>query len=220
MVTGIGHEIDVTIADLVADLRAATPTAAAELVAPARQELVQRVAGAHERARRALLLRLAQARAALAAPPVRRAMERPGRVVQAYEQRLDDAWERLHAAVARMRTARAERLRGLAVRLRRLRPERRVSATATRLDRALARARRGTGLLVSRGRERLAATGARVEAMSPLAVLARGYAVCRDARGRVLKDAARVAVGDDVDVRLHRGSLRCEVRRTTTGKEE
>ncbi len=211
VISAVGHEIDVTIADLIGDRRAATPTAAAEIVAPARSDLVRRLRGAARRAESAVDRRARQARERLQDNFLRRALERPERRLTAYHQRLDAAWSSTGASVRRQLEAGRARLEAAASRTGRHSPQRVAEHRAARLhtaSEALQTMMRGR---LHSARERLASTAARTEAMSPLAVLGRGYALCQDASGALVRDAERVANGDRVSVTVRRGWLDCEV---------
>jgi exodeoxyribonuclease VII large subunit len=232
VITAVGHEVDVTVVDLVSDLRAATPSEAAERVVPTIVAVAERLDWAVGRSARALRQRLtAEGRAVdrlrarlpgaerLVGPPAqaldgalergRRALterlERRRRSLEELRRRLATAHPRWRLAQQRGRLATLRsRLDGWA--------EQGLRGAAGRLELA-ARALRGGGPGLTTGaRTRLGAASARLEALSPLGVLARGYALARDAHGTVLTEAARLAPGDAVEVTLARGSLDCEVR--------
>jgi len=213
VITGIGHETDVTIADFVADVRAPTPSAAAELVVSRKDEFCGRIdrlqdrlrAGARARVQAlARRLHIADGRPAFAAFPARCAMR--GRHVS----------ELSHALLRAERGAIAQRGRRLLVVERRLAAfdaGRRLASMRTRLVAADGRLTNAAARRRDRAVGRLRAMAAQLDSLSPLAVLGRGYAVAWDAdRTRVLRDAASVAPGDRVHVRLSRGELDCEVR--------
>ncbi len=166
VVSAVGHETDYTIADFAADLRAPTPSAAAELVVPSRSELLGVVDG----------LRI-----------------------------------RLSTAARRLVERRRIRLRALTERPVLQRPQGRVLQDRQRLDGLVRRLEYLGGSLLAARRRELGGLAGRLEALSPLAVLARGYAIARTEEGRVVKDAAQLQVGDRLDVLLHRGSVRCQV---------
>ncbi len=218
VVSAVGHEIDQTIADLVADRRAATPTAAAELVAASRESLLQRTNEAERRGRSALSQRLLATRNRLREPGLQRSLAQPTRLLGAYRQRLDAALERVLApiedrlahhgrsvdAIGRFLAARG--LATASVR-RRARLEAAVKSAETGLRRAF-----------DRRQSRLAEAHARIQAMSPLSVLGRGYAICeRPDDGRIVRHAADVAIGGKVSVRLARDTLDCAVEATHEG---
>jgi exodeoxyribonuclease VII large subunit len=185
VVSAVGHEIDTTLADLVADLVAPTPSAAAVAVLPDGEVLSRRVDELDQRLLLAVERRLSDAR--------RRALSAA--------ERLRHPAERL-AAVRRRREELTRRL-GAALQLQ-------LRAARRRLDAADAARRAALARAVERRRARLATAAARLDALSPLAVLTRGYAVVHGPRG-VLLDPADVAVGERIEVRLARGRLAARV---------
>jgi exodeoxyribonuclease VII large subunit len=216
VISAVGHEVDITLADLVADLRAPTPSAAAELVVAAKNEFVDRIDYLAARlgaaiARRVQLglqaLQRLEARPAFAGFAARLALR--GRHVA---EVLLDLQRAGHDRLGRLqRTFQSLQLRLESLDLRR---------SIARIQAGLARAdsRLGAAMVREqhRAEARFAALAARLGALSPLSVLGRGYAVCWDVgRGAILRDAAAVGDGDAVRVTLHRGELRCVV----TGRE-
>jgi exodeoxyribonuclease VII large subunit len=209
VVSAVGHEIDVTLTDLAADARAATPSQAAELLVPdalARAELIGQL---RARLQRAVARRLSEARATLARETAR--LGAPDRVLAERRQGVDEARERLAAALRR----RVGERRAEVARL-----ERRLAARHPRAVIAGARATLGP-LSVRLGaamradlaglRRRLAGAAGRLDALSPLAVLGRGYAIATGPSGRAVVDAAELRPGDAVLVRVHRGSFAAHV---------
>jgi exodeoxyribonuclease VII large subunit len=208
-VSAVGHEIDVTIADLVADLRAATPTAAAELLSPVRDELVQQLAERRGRLLRAWRARMDQRRAFLLARQGR--LADPRRLLGERRLSLDRLEQRLLSALRGQTAARRSAGQILATRLERAHPAaglQRLQRTVSLLDQRLGAAERA---LLAEARRRLGERAARLDALSPMRVLGRGYAVAFDATGRALTDAASVEPGDEVRVRLARGELEADV---------
>ena len=214
VVTGVGHEVDVTIADFVSDLRAATPTAAAELATPDIAEWAGRVEGIGTQLIAGMERRLQRSEEQLERTQARLTVLHPGRRLQERAQRLDELDERLrHAWTARLETQR-QRLRAQSGRLLRADPAQRLHGERRHLDSLalLLRSRMQT-LLGNRG-ARLARANALLDSLNPEAVLARGYAIVRDEHGAVLHDAAQARPGSAIEARLAHGSLIAEVRET------
>jgi exodeoxyribonuclease VII large subunit len=214
VISGVGHEIDVTIADFAADLRAATPTAAAELATPDIAEWAARAARNHGRllaAMQRLQLRSAEQ---LAQSQARLRLLHPRRRLQERAQRLDELDERLrHASLTRLRVQR-ERLQDQAARLLRTNPAQALQGERRHID-ALATLLRGRmQALLDDRRARTARAQSLLDSFNPDAVLARGYAIVRDEHGAVLRDAAQVRPGAAIEARLAQGSLIAEVRET------
>jgi exodeoxyribonuclease VII large subunit len=216
VVSAVGHETDFTIADFVADLRAPTPSAAAEIVVLERSEVVARVARASERARRAIGFRLTQ----LARRLERQGVERTTRLLQLRvhrnQQRTDELDYTLRTQLARDVARRRERLQALDGRLRerdlsvrlakageRWRADKRALVEA--LDRRLAVAQR-----------RLEPLAVRLQALSPTKVLERGYSIVQTEDGRIVKRAMDAPAGASIRVRLYEGRLTALVRESRT----
>ncbi len=215
IVSGVGHEVDFTIADLVADERAPTPSGAAERVVPDRAEWLRAFSAAERRIQHATRRRLHDLRTLLATREHRLARVHPGVRLRQHAQRLDELHERLARAV-RVRIDRARARHGAAsLLLMRSSPATRVQAQRIRLEsarRALAAGARN-GIAEARRRFELAART--LHAVSPLGTLDRGYAIVADAAGHVVQDAAMLVVGDRVETRLARGRFSATVVATS-----
>ena len=234
VISAVGHQTDYTISDFVADLRAPTPSAAAELVVAQKTELaarLERAAGRLDAAVRAALQRRRASVAALrhrpglASFPTRLALR--GRRVDELTRRLPARARAGLARHARRHAALRARLEALDAGPRLARVRARLAVAGERLARAVtdgqaARRRRAEagGERLARAmrdrraaaRQRLEAAAAKLDSLSPLAVLARGYAVCWNGdRTAVVRRSSEVAVGDPVRVTLHDGALRCDV---------
>ena len=213
LVTGIGHEVDFTIADFVADLRAPTPSAAAELAVPDASRLAGRARrdGRHGCGRRWRARSIATA-TAYAQLRRRLGLLHPARALREHMQRLDELQARLAGTMRRESRARLERLLRIGAELAVRSPAARLAALHQRIAHAGARllpAVRGR-LAGARGLLQSATRG--LEATSPLATLGRGYAIVTlAADGTVLRDPARAAPGVEIEARLAHGQLRARV---------
>ena len=216
VISAIGHETDYTISDFVADLRAATPSAAAELVVTRKDEMSVRIQRATERLssavaagvqrRRDLVHRL-ERRPGLAGWPARLAGR--GRQAAEFTHRLNHAGQSGIAARRRQVHAFCLRLEAVGI-------GRQLGQIRARLLNITTDLRRAMSEKYARHDRRLRTAVARLEALSPLAVLGRGYAVCWNAdRSVVIRFATDAEPGDSVTVTLHRGELSCEVKGTT-----
>jgi exodeoxyribonuclease VII large subunit len=213
VVSAVGHESDVTIADFVADLRAPTPSAAAELVVPLREELLDRVAVSRAKAAQSLRYRLAMLERRLRQQGIERALgvlhRRIGRGLQRIDEQEYRMRERLRAAIAARERAR----RSLEMRLRRFDIRPRLASDRRRMETA-----RAAGLVAVRGhlaRRRGAwqQVAAKLSQLSPLRILERGYAIVSSESG-ILKDAAAAPPGTAIHVRLAKGELDATVTGT------
>ena len=217
LVTGIGHETDVALADFAADARAATPTAAAELATPDREEVGERCARLAQRLRGSLAQTLTRERGALDARVRRLERAHPAVRIQSHQQRLDE----LTRSMARGLRARGDRLERrlhtARARLRANAPTQRLERTRQGLALSARRLRAAVAALKQARQARLRQAAATLEAVRPQRILARGYAIARirDADGRrVLRDAAAARPGDALEVELGRGAVDAEVTRS------
>ncbi len=174
VISAVGHEPDVTIADFVADLRAATPSNAAELVAPDVSELRDAIRSASARLDQAIGRGLSQRRTALTELASRRVMQSPTGFIDQRRLELDSIRLRLDAAA--------------------------------------------TGRL-HRERQEFARLAAKLDALSPLKVLGRGYSIALDAEGRAVREAGQLKAGDKLDLRLSRGGAKCLVESVYGGED-
>ncbi len=210
VVSGVGHETDFTIADFAADRRAPTPTAAAELAAPARSELLHRIAAAAERLR-SRLARDLENRMQLLDLLMRR-LTHPGQRISAQRDKLAQLTSRLARAMAHEMQTRHWRLSELVQRSRAMLPQTaRIGQSLSQLTHRLraAWARRDETLAA-----RLERLGTSLAHLDPAAVLARGYSVVRDSEGRVVLRGSDVATGDVLDITLAQGGALARVERS------
>ena len=232
VITGIGHEPDTCICDMVADRRCSTPTAAAESVAPAIDELAQltrdrqtrlgvamgrmvqqgqlETQSMGERAVRAMTADLERRSLAVEALAQRRVLTDPRALVDDRIASLELTEERLHGALPRMLERSQDGVVALGTRLHGALPhmlDRRYDA----VEASGARLRATSQRLLVPYEARLARAAASLDALSPLKVLGRGYAIARDGQGHVLSNAGQVSPGDEISVLLGAGTVRAEV---------
>jgi exodeoxyribonuclease VII large subunit len=216
VISAVGHETDFTILDFVADLRAPTPSAAAELVIRSRQEVEDHAAALNERLQRAIRYRLLIGRQAFIELAQHQAFSRVMELINQRQQKLDDLTYRMERAQRQILEQMRRRWETLSavvrhydLRLALVSMRRQLEARTTALTSVMRNV-----LLENKVRmERLTAA---LESLSPLAILARGYALVFDSSGRLLKDAARVRPGQGISARLARG----EIEATVTKKRE
>jgi exodeoxyribonuclease VII large subunit len=211
VVSAVGHETDFTLTDFAADLRASTPSAAAELVVPDRRELLDRATQLMARLRSSMTRSLDRT-SNVVAEVVKRLYD-PRRAIDERRQRLDEAVGRLVGMMRRTLNSRRVEFERTAARLRPELLRRPLAAARTEWEALTLRLSRSTRSELDRARSSVESLASKLESLSPLAVLARGYSVTlRPETGAVLRDAAAVEVGDEVSVRLQRGELKCQVK--------
>jgi exodeoxyribonuclease VII large subunit len=214
VVSAVGHEIDFTIADFVADVRAPTPSAAAELVVPDSRALLEAVRRTAARLTVSMRRELRAIGARLAGACTRLALTHPGVRLEQQTQRLDDLARRLAGAArggVQRERLKLSQLRG---RLVRRSPDRLLHAQRAREQDLTLRLRHAAEGRLHRAGQRLALAQRALNAVSPLAVLARGFAVVTRADGSLVTEASAVRPGDEIEARLARGALTARVTGT------
>jgi len=207
VVSAIGHETDFTIADFVADLRAPTPSAAAELITEAQHKIAERVAEQEHRLDRAARYQLLQARQRLTRLPISRAEGRVNALLHRLSQRLDDLALRLEAAVGEQLREYQRTVAALAAAVLRHDPRQKLSQARERMNAGRTRLLHTMERRVHDSAARLGSLDARLHSLSPLAVLERGYALVFDAEGGVVRSALQISSGDKLVTRLTDGAF-------------
>lgn len=211
IISAVGHEVDVTISDFAADLRAATPSAAAELVAPDNQARIQRLVHLKQRLLQAMNRQQTAARHDVILLQKRLDHQDPKRRLEQQSQRLDELFARLQQLLRQRLHQGERRLTNLELRLQGKSPERVLAAGKRRHQLA---AERLYALIAKRqglASHRLAMLTARLDGVSPLATLGRGYSITRTPRGEVISRADQVNSGDQLITTLAQGSLQVRV---------
>ena len=211
IVSAIGHETDFTIADFVADLRAATPSAAAELVTAAQHRIEERVLSLERRVHRAIQYHLMKVRQRYMRLSVESVLVRLQGTINRREQRIDELTTRIESGCERRMRARRHKLAGLQERLQRQEPTIRLASARRRSERANEALERLRSAVIAKKLVRVERATSRLQALSPIAVLSRGYALVYSEAGVLLTDSSEVGAGQQIRARLGTGSITARV---------
>jgi exodeoxyribonuclease VII large subunit len=215
VVSAVGHETDVTIADFVADLRAPTPSAAAEMIVCTRQELLDRIAGRQQKLVHAMRYYMA----VLGRRWQQQGIERPlgllHRAIGRQAQRVDELEFRLRDLLRTRLERHARMQRMLAARLRYFDLRPRFAADRRRLDQAHAAAAQSLRWQLARRRGAVEQLSTKLSQLSPLLILDRGYAIVTNQSGAIVKDSAATPPASTIRVRLAKGRLTATVSNTS-----
>jgi len=211
IISAIGHETDFTIADFVADLRAPTPSAAAELVICTREQLLEQIAASEQKLAQGARYRLAMAARRLQNQGVERASAVVHRKVGRLQQRIDELDYRLRASIATATTALRRQHGDVTARLRSLDLRLRFAAARRRLEAAEMFAHQSIRLRLTRAQGRLDPLNAHLVQLSPLKILDRGYAIVTNESGQIVKQPADAPAGSEISVRLANGGIAARV---------
>ncbi len=212
VIAGVGHEVDYSIADLVADLRAATPTAAAELCSPDSGELSQLIQSMQQRLVRQQQSYGQHLTSKLSHLQRRLANHHPDNRLRQRAQRCDELELRLQRAVLNAHERSRARLSQLQTRLRNLSPELQFSRRQQQLSSLRLRLENSTRSALQNTRLRLDGSNRALQAISPLNTLGRGYAIVQTTQGSVVTDTDQVNSGDTLDIRVSTGQIAATVR--------
>jgi exodeoxyribonuclease VII large subunit len=211
VISAIGHETDFTIADFVADLRAPTPSAAAEILTATREAVLDQIDNAQWRMTQALRFMIMDAQRRWSAVGVEGVQTSIARKINRLQQRVDDADFALRGLGREVVGEARERWTELDLRLRRMDLRLRMAEGRRRLERAETRAGELRDRRLGGAERRLEVSTAKLEQLSPLAILERGYAVVMRYNGQVIRDAAEAMPGEGLRVRLGKGELDIKV---------
>ena len=207
IISGVGHEIDFTIADFVADQRAPTPSAAAELVSPDMQALQQRVQQLKLQLWRFQQRQLQRAQQHVQQLSQRLNQQRPTQKLQQKAQRLDELDLRLNAALQRRLQQQTLRLNHLQTLLQQRSPQRQLQQQYAQLERLQTRLQRALQQRMDKAHSRFVLQVSKLKTLSPLATLERGYSITQNAQGHVITQAAQVSIGDTLITRVAQGQI-------------
>jgi exodeoxyribonuclease VII large subunit len=212
LISGVGHEVDVTIADLVADVRAPTPSGAAELAVPDGRDWLRRVQGLNHRLVLAARRILEGTRAVLGTVTARLGRCHPGYMLRQNAQRLDELRAQLATALRTRISLDSLRIRGAAARLRGASPASRVRMTGERVDGIRLRLASALRARLNAPATRVAVLSGRLHTVSPLKTLERGYAIVLNASGDVVRHTRQVQSGEAITARVADGLIEATVK--------
>ncbi|MCK5002067.1 MAG: exodeoxyribonuclease VII large subunit [Gammaproteobacteria bacterium] len=216
VVSGIGHEVDITIADFVADIRAATPTAAAETVTPDQTSWLQSMAWYQQRLQQLMAEKIQRRNETLGWQNKRLSQQHPVAVVQRLSQRLDDIEQRLSYAWRYSLQQQQNRYQQLRARLLAASPELLVSNYQHCLQILGQNLHHQIQQILERQTARLQNNARTLNAISPLNTLERGYSITSNNKGAAISHSDEVAVGDEIQTRLHKGQIISQIKKILT----
>ena len=214
VISAVGHETDFTILDFVADLRAPTPSAAAELVIRSRQEIEEQSEGLRERLARAMRYRLLMARQSVTEMAQHGAFARMMDALGRRQQRVDELLYRMETAERRVIEQQRRRWETAAGAIRHYDVRRRLAAMREQLESRTAALGASFRTLLMRRRGRLEQLAGELGALSPVAILERGYALVFDSSGNLVKDSEQVEAGEEIRARVARGEIKAVVKKS------
>ncbi|EAR60829.1 exodeoxyribonuclease VII large subunit [Neptuniibacter caesariensis] len=214
VISAVGHEVDTVISDYVADVRAPTPSAAAELISPDQHQLKLRLRQQSERLQRQLNSVIQDANNRIY--NLKSRLRHPGQQLREKAQRLDHLEIRLQQAAQLSLSGRKCRIENLRTRLQANTPQQRLLQHSERIKNFKSRLAQGILHKLEFNRQQLNKAAAQLNTVSPLATLERGYAIVQDQQGKVLTDTHDSSVGDQIEARLHQGRMKCTINEIIT----
>jgi exodeoxyribonuclease VII large subunit len=211
VISAVGHETDFTIADFVADLRAPTPSGAAELVVREKHVVMRGVVDLYARLCDAAEEQLARRRERVTGLARRRVLTDPARLLRDHHRRVDDVRGRMRTAMRAHHRSTAHRLALAANALSSSHPLARITRNTAVLAQLRSRLAAAAGNVAKASRHRVEAGVGRLHTLSPLAVLGRGYSLTRTSTGAIVRRAVETRPGDAIEILLHEGALDARV---------
>ena len=215
VVSGIGHEVDVTIADFVADIRAATPTAAAETVTPDQSSWRQSMEYYQQRLQQLIEEKIQRRNETLGWLSKRLSQQHPVAVVQRLSQRLDDVEQRLNYSWRYNLQQQQNRFQQLRARLLAVSPELLLSNYQHRLQILGQNLHHQIQQMLEHQKARLQNNARTLNAISPLNTLERGYSITSNNQGKTITHSNQISIGDEIQTRLHKGQIISQIRKIT-----
>ena len=210
VISAVGHEIDYTIADFVADLRAPTPSAAAELVVQEKDELIRQIATLLDRLTATMRFQLQGYRSELSRW-VRTLMD-PRKTIRTHFLRLDEMDARMRQSMENSLRRHRATFDHLMDKLKHQSPVERLTRVSVEVEHFIMRLRQSIGFIFKDRRARIENMLGRLDSLSPIAILSRGYSLTyRFPEMELIKEAGKISKGDQVHIRLHKGSIRGRV---------
>ncbi|WP_226035060.1 exodeoxyribonuclease VII large subunit [Aquibacillus saliphilus] len=211
IISAVGHETDFTISDFVADLRAATPTGAAELAVPSQQELKEKL-NAHKRAlNRATISRLATAKEKLDQMTRSYAFRYPAQLIQQKEQQLDKQVDQLTKSMTVLNSTNNKQWQHLQKRLVQQHPKKQLIQLKNEINQLTLRTQHAFKSEYQSLNQRFDSTLEKLAILNPLTTMKRGYSVSYSEKGDVIRSSKQVEPGEQITVKLYQGSLDCQV---------
>ncbi|WP_208601760.1 exodeoxyribonuclease VII large subunit [Parageobacillus thermantarcticus] len=211
IISAVGHETDFTIADFVADLRAPTPTGAAELAVPHMTELMERISQRKLRLMRAMKEKIAAESERLLRLQKSYAFRYPKKLYEQKEQQLDSLLERLQRHTERLFDKKRERLEQLRLKLLRHHPAEQLSRMKEKHESLIKSLEKEMRSLVHHQQLRFTSLVSHLHALSPLKIMERGYSLVYNEKKELVKSVRQLQLGDTIQVRLQDGQIDCHV---------
>jgi len=211
IISAVGHEVDTTLSDFVADLRAPTPSAAAELVSQDSSELNNRFAELSKRTENLLQYKIKQDSFALTTLQHRLTQVHPEQKLQHYQQKADELHHRLTSALTREVQRFHQAPKKLDLELFHFSPLKHINLQQEKVSQLDERLHRAMQYLINSKTEHFVSVIEQLNIVSPLATIARGYSVSRDSKAQVIRSTSQVKVGDDISIQVNDGSITAQV---------
>lgn len=211
VISGVGHETDVTIADFVADVRAATPTGAAELAVPSKTDVQQQIYSATQSIRQMLTYRIEESNSKLNRLQKSYAFRYPAQLIKQKEQELDKKIDQLSKAVDTIYQHNSKQLEHNMLRLRNQHPNKQIDGTKNNLTQLSRRNEQAMFRLLEKHKQKFGAELDKLNLLSPLHTMKRGYSIAYKENGSIIQQTSDVKVNDPVTLKVQDGLLNCYV---------